>query len=144
MYLLRLQNNVFSLSCFIAALHLSNTFMHTYILSQYESYYDHTYSPDRDSLTWNLDYDKTSDFDDVSGHWHVEDHPSTPGRSRVFYACDIKMKGSVPKPILSYISKSALKQATGWVKKESEQNPEATVPSQYAGASSKMMSFGKK
>jgi hypothetical protein len=54
------------------------------------------------------------------------------------------MKGSVPKPILSYISKSALKQATGWVKKESEQNPEATVPSQYAGASSKMMSFGKK
>jgi hypothetical protein len=110
---------------------------------QYESYYDHTFYSDRDSLTWNLDYDKTSDFDDVAGHWHVEDHPSTPGRSRVFYACDIKMKGSVPKPILNYISKAALKQATGWVKRESERFPDGDVPAQYAGAANKM-SFGRK
>jgi len=89
-------------------------------LGQYESYYDHTYYPKKDSMTWKLDYEKTSDFDDVSGHWHVEDHPSTPGKTRVFYACDIKLMGSVPGPILNYISKSALKQATGWVKKESE------------------------
>jgi hypothetical protein len=110
---------------------------------QYESYYDHTFYSDRDSLTWNLDYDKTSDFDDVAGHWHVEDHPSTPGRSRVFYACDIKMKGSVPKPILNYISKAALKQATGWVKRESERFPDGDIPAQYAGAANKM-SFGRK
>jgi hypothetical protein len=33
---------------------------------------------------------------------------------------DIKMKGVVPGPIMNYISKAALKQATSWVKKESE------------------------
>jgi hypothetical protein len=76
-------------------------------------------------LTWKLDYERTSDFDDVSGHWHVE--PLATGASRVFYACDIKMNGHVPAPILNTISKSALKQATAWVKKESEKNPTATA-----------------
>lgn len=61
----------------------------------------------------------------------MEDHPVKEGTSRVFYACDIKMKGSIPKPILNYISKAALKQATGWVKRESEEHPEAAAPKQY-------------
>jgi hypothetical protein len=74
-------------------------------------------------MTWTLDYDKTSDFDDVSGHWHVE--ALTKSTSRVFYACDIKTRGSVPGPILNYISKAALKSATSWVKKEAEAMPEA-------------------
>ena len=66
-------------------------------VNQYESYYDHTFHPDKSSLTWTLDYDKTSDFDDVAGHWHVE--PSKqPACSRVYYACDIQMKGKVPGP----------------------------------------------
>jgi hypothetical protein len=95
---------------------------------QYESYYDHKYFPRESSLTWTLDYDKTSDFEDVSGHWHVEEHPELPQVSRVFYACDIKLNASVPGPILSYISKQALKQATGWVKREAENEPDA-VPS---------------
>ena len=34
-------------------------------------------------MTWTLDYDKTSDFDDVSGHWHVCEHPSKPDCTRV-------------------------------------------------------------
>merc|ERR1719343_39587 len=89
----------------------------------YTSFYDHTYDPEKDSMTWRLDYDKTSDFDDVSGHWHLECHPSKPNRTRVFYACDVKLKGAVPGPVVNYISKSALKTATGWVKKESEKNP---------------------
>jgi hypothetical protein len=84
-------------------------------------------------MTWTLDYDKTSDFDDVSGCWYVADHPSGQRNAcRVFYACDIKMKGSVPAPILNYISKAALKQATAWVKRESEAHPDATIPSEYA------------
>jgi hypothetical protein len=33
-------------------------------------------------VTWKLDYDKTSDFDDVSGHWHVEEHPKKPVRQQ--------------------------------------------------------------
>lgn len=93
----------------------------------YTSFYDHTYDPSKGSMTWRLDYDKTSDFDDVAGHWHVEDHPTKPNCSRVFYACDIKLKGSVPGPVMNFVSKSALKAATGWVKKESEKNPTAEV-----------------
>ena len=78
-------------------------------------------------MTWRLDYDKTSDFDDVSGHWHLEEHPEKPNCTRVFYACDVKLKGAVPGPVVNYISKSALKTATGWVKKESEKNPDGKV-----------------
>lgn len=101
----------------------------------YESYFDHTYHPKESSLTWSLDYDKTSDFEDVSGHWHVTEHPSR-GKScsRVFYACDIEMKGHVPGPVLNIISKSALKQATSWVKKESEAHPDMTIPVACGGS----------
>ena len=97
-------------------------------IQQYTSHYDHTYNAEKDSCTWVLDYDKTSDFDDVSGHWHLEEHPDDPKSTRVFYACDIKLKGSVPKPVVNYLSKSALKTATGWVKKESEKNPQGKIP----------------
>jgi hypothetical protein len=102
------------------------------LYAQYENYYDHKYYSEHDSLTWKLDYEKSSDFDDVSGHWHVEDHPSKAGASRVFYACDIKLAGKVPTPIFNYISKAALKQATSWVKKESESNPTAEMPAHFA------------
>ena len=34
------------------------------VMLQYTSFYDHTYNPTQDSLTWRLDYDKKSDFDD--------------------------------------------------------------------------------
>ena len=79
-----------------------------------------------------MDYDKTSDFDDVAGHWHVE--PSKqPACTRVYYACDIQMKGKVPGPVLNYISKAALKQATAWVKKESEAHPGKTIPKAFGG-----------
>jgi len=105
----------------------------------YTSFYDHTFSPTKDSMTWRLDYDKTSDFDDVSGHWHLESHPSKPNTTRVFYACDIKLKGAVPGPVVNFVSKSALKAATGWVKKESEKNPTAEVALAFVDKS-KMMS----
>ena len=110
-------------------------YTHTHILLQFESFYDHTYFPDKSSLTWRLDYDKTSDFDDVAGHWHVESlgtttttdrngNTVTSPKSRVFYACDIQMSGPVPTPLLNYIGKAALKKATAWVKRESEAHPD--------------------
>lgn len=92
----------------------------------YENYYNHIYHTKSNSVTWQLDYDKTSDFDDVSGHWHVEDHPKKEGCSRVFYACDVKFKNKLPTPVVNYVSKSALKQATGWVKKESEKKTDGS------------------
>lgn len=97
----------------------------------YENYYDHTYIPEADSLVWSLDYDKRCDFDDVAGHWHLENHPSKPGCTRVFYACDLKLKNSVPGPVMNFLSKTALKTATGWVKKESEAKPEAVIPGEF-------------
>ena len=41
------------------------------------------------------------------------------------------MGGSVPGPVLNFVSKSALRQATAWVKKESELKPEAKFPSEF-------------
>jgi len=82
-------------------------------------------------LIWSLDYDKLSDFGDVAGHWHLENHPSKPGCTRVFYACDLKLKNSVPGPVMNFLSKTALKTATGWVKKESEAKPEAEIPGEF-------------
>jgi hypothetical protein len=83
-----------------------------------------------------LDYDKTSDFEDVAGHWHVEPAISRNGhtaRSRVYYACNVHMKWAVPSPLLNSINKSALRQATEWVKKASEAHPDLTVPAMYGG-----------
>jgi len=97
----------------------------------YENYYNHRYTPASNSMTWQLDYDKTSDFDDVSGHWHVEDHPQKAGTSRVFYACDVTFKQRMPKAVMSYVNKSALKLATGWVKRESEGRKDACVPDAF-------------
>jgi hypothetical protein len=90
-------------------------------------------------MTWTLDYEKSSDFDDVSGHWHVTPHPSKPECTRVFYACDIKMAGAVPKPIINFIGKVALKQATSWVKKESEENPMGPLPKAFEGAKGSLL-----
>ncbi|GMI50593.1 hypothetical protein TeGR_g1257, partial [Tetraparma gracilis] len=84
----------------------------------YECYYDHTLHPTKSSLTWSLDYDKYSDFDDVQGHWHVKS--LSPSRTRVFYAADLKLRGAVPGPIMNFLSKVALKESTTWVKKQSE------------------------
>ena len=112
---------------------LPSVLSNSHVRPQYESYYDHTFYPDKSSLIWSLDYDKTSDFDDVAGHWHVAQHPIRPQCSRVFYACDVQMKGHVPGPILNQISKAALKQATAWVKKESEANPGLTLRAEYGG-----------
>jgi hypothetical protein len=111
-------------------------FFHTLIKKQYTAYYDHTYHADQDSLTWTLDYDKTSDFDDVSGHWHLEAHPENPDCTRVFYACDIKLRGAIPKPVVNYLSKSALRTATGWVKKESEIQSRVAVEEESSSGSS--------
>jgi hypothetical protein len=52
----------------------------------------------------------------------------------VFYACDIQLKGSVPKPVVNFLSKTALKTATGWVKKESEANPAGKIPTAFLSA----------
>jgi len=96
---------------------------------KFECYYDHTFVPDKNSLVWSLDYDKTSDFDDVAGHWHLEDHPNKQGCTRVFYGCDLKLRNAVPGAVMDILTKKALRDATAWVKKESERGDPTAVPS---------------
>ena len=80
------------------------------------------------SLLRSLDYDKYSDFDDVQGHWHLLS--LSPTKTRVFYAADLKLRGKVPGPIMTFLSKVALKESTGWVKKESEKTFGAEGPAE--------------
>lgn len=40
---------------------------------------------------------------------------------------------------MNFISKSALKQATSWVKKESEAAPDASIPDQFASEQAKVI-----
>lgn len=95
----------------------------------YTCYYSHRLHRPLSSLTWSLDYSKYSDFDDVQGHWHL--HPTSEKTTRVFYAADLKLRGKVPGPVMNFLGKKALKEATGWVKRESEK---ATKERDQAGA----------
>jgi hypothetical protein len=82
----------------------------------------HEYHPALNSLTWTLDYSKTSDLDDSCGYWYVIPHPEK-GKdwSRVYYSVDVSMFDWVPSFVVNFMSRQALTEATGWVKKFSEQ-----------------------
>lgn len=86
----------------------------------FEYYCDHIYSPQKKSLTWTLDYDRDSDFDDVAGHWYVCAHPTRPNWSQVYYSADLALKNFVPGFIMNILTTSALRSAVSWVKKYSE------------------------
>lgn len=83
-------------------------------------YVKHLYFPALNSLTWTLDYSKKSDFDDSVGYWYVAPHPDRPGWSRVYYSVAVNMYDWVPKTVVNFMSTKALTDATGWVKKFSE------------------------
>ena len=84
-------------------------------------YVKHLYYPALNSLTWTLDYSKKSDFDDSVGYWYVVPHPDRPGWSRVYYSVAVNMYDWVPKTVVNFMSTKALTDATGWVKKFSEE-----------------------
>ena len=79
----------------------------------YEYYCDHTYSPKDKSLIWTLDYERDSDFDDVTGHWYVTPHPTRENWSQVYYSADLKLKQWVPKFILNILTTTAIKVGAG-------------------------------
>ena len=83
-------------------------------------YVKHLYYPSLNSLTWTLDYSKKSDFDDSVGYWYVVPHPDRPEWSRVYYSVAVNMYDWVPKTVVNFMSTKALTDATGWVKKFSE------------------------
>jgi len=89
-------------------------------LYSYEYFLRNTWWPDADMLTWVLDYDRSSDFDDCVGAWYVEPHPDRKGWSRAWFSSDLRLRGAIPGFLLDFIKKQGLKDATAWVKKQSE------------------------
>lgn len=80
----------------------------------------HTYEPRYNTLTWTLDYNKNSDFDDNVGHWQVMAHPSKKGWSRVLYSTKVKLFPWIPEFVVKFLTSKALVESTSWVKRESE------------------------
>jgi ribosome-associated toxin RatA of RatAB toxin-antitoxin module len=83
-----------------------------------EYFIDHTYPPGADWGTWTLDYDRESDLDDSVGMWRVT--PDASGKTRVEYSVDIQISGWVPGFIREMIVDRGIRDATTWVKVQSE------------------------
>jgi len=81
---------------------------------------DHTYEAPKKSITWTLDDSKKNDFQEIQGHWHVEEHPDSPSKSRVFYEIGLVAPSWLPKFVVSKLATSTTRDATAWVKRESE------------------------
>ena len=79
-----------------------------------------TYEPKFNTLTWTLDYNFNSDFDDNIGHWQVMNHPTKKGWTRVLYSCQLRLFSWIPDFIVKYLIKTALIESTTWVTKEAE------------------------
>lgn len=89
-------------------------------MMKFTGYFEHTFYPELSSLTWTLDYDRTSDFVDSVGYWYVASNPDTQGASRVFYSVNLIPGEWIPKFVVNILQRQALTQATSWVKIESE------------------------
>lgn len=98
---------------------------------------NHLYQPQLHSMTWTLDYTRKSDFDDSCGYWYVVPHPENEEWTRVYYSVQVSMYSWVPKFVVDFMSKQALTDATGWVKKQSELNYTAKGTSSAKAASTK-------
>ena len=89
-------------------------------LYKYEYFLVNTWWPDHDMLTWVMDYERYSDFDDCVGAWYVEAHPDKEGWSRAWFSSDLKLRAKIPGFLMNFIKKQGLKDATSWVKEQSE------------------------
>lgn len=86
------------------------------------TYYVHHHFPwrQRGWGTWKLDDRKRSDFKAVVGFWRILPVADQPNQSDVFYSCDIRFKKKKLPFIRNLAIKSSLKQASQWVKEQSE------------------------
>ena len=100
--------------------HIKTRFIISAVGFKYEYFIDHIYKPGENTLTWTLDYTRSSDLGDSVGYWYVVKHPDKPDWTRVYYSVDIRPRGWVPQFVIDLLTKKGLVEATGWVKKESE------------------------
>jgi ribosome-associated toxin RatA of RatAB toxin-antitoxin module len=76
--------------------------------------------------TWTLDYTRNSDLDDSVGFWRVNPAPGDRNQSLVEYSVDVAAKAWLPGFVRTLIVDTGLKQATQWVKVQSEKKAGAT------------------
>jgi hypothetical protein len=79
-------------------------------------------------LTWTLDYSRSSDLDDSVGFWRVTPVEGAPDRAQVEYSVDIAISSWVPGFVRNLLVDDGLKQATSWVKVQSEKRYAAQKP----------------
>jgi hypothetical protein len=89
-------------------------------------YIHHEYDMTNRWGTWTLDYSRESDLDDSVGFWRVTPDGDD-SKSLVEYSVDIKIKGWVPDFIRELLVDKGLKQATSWVKVQSEKRGAAAT-----------------
>jgi ribosome-associated toxin RatA of RatAB toxin-antitoxin module len=94
-----------------------------------EYFIKHHYPTEKGYGTWTLDYDRKSDLDDSVGYWRVMPLPSDPQKSRVEYSVDLKVSGWVPGFIRKLLVNDGLKEATTWVRVQSEKRVAKKLPS---------------
>ena len=85
-----------------------------------EYFIDHTFYPDKNYLTWTLDYSKESDLDDSVGFWYVQPFRRNQGGHDFYYSVDVQLKGWCWL-IENMITKSGLSKATSWVNERKSQ-----------------------
>lgn len=91
-----------------------------------EYFIRHTSRPEQGYITWTLDYDRKSDFDDTVGYWLVTPLQTTPPTTRVEYSVQLRagdysfVPDVVVRKIEEFAMDSGLVQATTWVKERSE------------------------
>lgn len=90
------------------------------LIRDFNCYYDHTWTPKKNVLTWTLDPDHASDFVDVQGQWCVDKHPSKRDWSRVWYSADVKLPPWLPRLVIVQLCKSSGTKALAFCKQEAE------------------------
>ena len=74
---------------------------------------------DQGYMSWTLDYDRKSDVNDLVGYWRVQPVEGMPGVTRLEHSNSISIRG-VPGFLVNYMTRDALSDGTGWVKREAE------------------------
>jgi hypothetical protein len=93
-----------------------------YSMLKWQFFLELLYDPRQNSMTWTLDQSNKSDLADNYGLWYIIPHPDNPScRSRLYYSrVELGAFSWLPQIAFDFITKDALTDATGWVKKYSE------------------------
>ena len=92
-----------------------------WVLGKYQYYMKHNYSGlAQNWATWSLDEEYASDFKSSIGFWRVYPIDKQKKYSYVVYSADILFRNKKSKFIRSRAIKSSLKQASTWVREQSE------------------------